>query len=324
MASETKDGVEPTMDPSVYDDLPDLETKEEVAAAAATSTKLAIAEDEAFDSSKVVAAAADGAGAGEGDGEDDGIHYAFVAIEKEFSCVKDRELREKFKQWNVDELSRLAAFRFDRRFDDAQTDAFLSDLFNSAAVRAAFVPVGARRAPAPITGKVTGVKYERLSVKQLSMDFFDKVAEEGLVVPESGSIKKRYDEEFEGVTVGDDLREMLLNPDSEHCDLFDDAEKNELLYHVFRRLVVGGSMCQFEDDWRPYLDATKTMYKELVSARRTATGAIAIGSTALAVTGWEGETALWPKDVDHNWCYVLIDPSKRNVIIWYGAWLPWW
>lgn len=215
------------------------------------------------------------------------------------------------------------SFRFNRRFEEDQTDAFLLDLLNSEEVRAVFNVVGPSRGPLPLSGKVTGVKHEKLMTRQLSMDFFDRVVDEGIVA-DTGYISKRYDEEFDGVTVSDDLREMLVNRDSEHEDLFSDEDKQELLFRVFRHLVVGGSMCQFEDNWTPYLEATKTLYKELVTAHRTSTGSIAVSSVVLSVTGIDCDTPLWPKDNDQNWLYVIVDPLKRDVTLFYGAWVSWW
>ena len=43
-----------------------------------------------------------------------------------------------------------------------------------------------------------------------------------------------------------------------------DEERKELILHVFKRLVVGGGACQYEDDMAPYLNTTKLIYKDLV------------------------------------------------------------
>ena len=54
---------------------------------------------------------------------------------------------------------------------------------------------------------------------------------------------------------------MLVNEDSDNAEIYSSAEKAELIYHVFRLLVVGGGMCQADDTMNGYLDMTKTLYK---------------------------------------------------------------
>ena len=48
------------------------------------------------------------------------------------------------------------------------------------------------------------------------------------------------------------------------CTELSDEERKELILHVFKRLVVGGGACQYEDDMAPYLNTTKLIYKDLV------------------------------------------------------------
>lgn len=74
---------------------------------------------------------------------------------------------------------------------------------------------------------------------------------------ESGYIRKTYDNVVDGVTIADLLHDCLLNPESDHADVFSDEEKKEFLYELFKMVVTGGSMCQFDDNWQPYLDTVK-------------------------------------------------------------------
>lgn len=57
---------------------------------------------------------------------------------------------------------------------------------------------------------------------------------------------------------------MLLMPDSEHYDIYNESERNEFIFRLFRHLCLGGAVCQYEDTVQPYLDATKAIYKDLV------------------------------------------------------------
>ena len=61
--------------------------------------------------------------------------------------------------------------------------------------------------------------------------------------------------------MSDRLRELLLNPDSDNADVFHPDQRQELLFHVFRALCVGGGVCQPDDRLEAYTQATKTLYK---------------------------------------------------------------
>jgi len=43
-------------------------------------------------------------------------------------------------------------------------------------------------------------------------------------------------------------------------------ERQEFLFHLFRRLVFGGAICQYEDTVYPYLHTLRALYKDVVSS----------------------------------------------------------
>ena len=52
---------------------------------------------------------------------------------------------------------------------------------------------------------------------------------------------------------------------------------------------------------------------------------VAVTSRVIAVEGTEREVpGLFPKDNDHNLCYLIVDPSKRRVVVWRNAWTSIW
>lgn len=57
---------------------------------------------------------------------------------------------------------------------------------------------------------------------------------------------------------------MLLDEESEEYNLYSREERNEFVFRIFQMLVLGGILCQFEDALEPYLDVTKSIYKDLV------------------------------------------------------------
>lgn len=68
--------------------------------------------------------------------------------------------------------------------------------------------------------------------------------------------------------VNDQLREMLVNENSENCALYSESEKKELIYQLFKLFAIGGELCQPEVDLEPYLNITKLAYKDLVTVYR--------------------------------------------------------
>ena len=77
------------------------------------------------------------------------------------------------------------------------------------------------------------------------------------------NVVKCYEDRFDGITIDDKLREMLVNEDSENAYVFEDEEKDEFLFHIFKRVCVGGGICQPEETVDKYLDLTKLLYVHL-------------------------------------------------------------
>lgn len=57
---------------------------------------------------------------------------------------------------------------------------------------------------------------------------------------------------------------MLLLEESDNYDIYSDLERNQFLFRLFKHLCIGGQVCQFEDNVQPYVDVTKSIYKDLI------------------------------------------------------------
>ena len=55
-----------------------------------------------------------------------------------------------------------------------------------------------------------------------------------------------------------------MNEDSEYWETFSKEDKKQLLYIIFRILVLGGSMTQPDETTEDYINFTKLIYKNLV------------------------------------------------------------
>ena len=58
--------------------------------------------------------------------------------------------------------------------------------------------------------------------------------------------------------------QCLLLEDSDNYDIFSEADRQEFLFVLFKHLCLGGAVCQYEDDIKPYMETTKLIYKDLV------------------------------------------------------------
>ena len=52
--------------------------------------------------------------------------------------------------------------------------------------------------------------------------------------------------------------------ESDNYDIFNESDRKEFLFQLFKHLCLGGEVCQFEDNVQAYLDFTKLLYKDLV------------------------------------------------------------
>ncbi|KAL1514952.1 hypothetical protein AB1Y20_004028 [Prymnesium parvum] len=244
--------------------------------------------------------------------------FTFHALEQGFKSLSSREAQDALHKWNLGPFMRTQTFRFDQRFSTEQLDGFLSDFFGDPNVQAA-LPVctapGAWGQLGPV--KQSAVRYQTLRATVLRLDFFDRLNAAGVV--RSGSIAKCFDVQCGDILVSDLLRKMLLDEESEEWDLFSPTERSELIFHVLRRLAIGGGMNQFDDGMETYLSLTKALYKDLVTVQKSSSGALQIASHIVQVTGIVGNQ-LFPRESPHNFCYVSIDPFARQVKCWYGAW----
>jgi hypothetical protein len=215
-------------------------------------------------------------------------------------------------------------------FRRGMADDFLAALFNSEAFRGNFQLLSGRGELSGMVGdRVAKVKYEALTCGETTLDMFDK-AVNGDVVRESGHVCGMMDVYLPGgITVADQLRgAFMLGEESEHADLFDNSDKREFLYHVMHRLVAGGALCQWEDDFNVYKDVCRDMYRDMVAVGKNATtGDLEVQSVVYQVTAaLQGDGAeavpLFPRDDESgnfNYMYVAVHPLRRSCSVWYGA-----
>ena len=76
-----------------------------------------------------------------------------------------------------------------------------------------------------------------------------------------GYIKHNFDEYLGDIQMSDHLKQSLLVEENEYYTVYPEEMRNEFLFYVFQRIVIGGALCQYEDYINEYIKATKAIYK---------------------------------------------------------------
>merc|ERR1712216_423500 len=156
--------------------------------------------------------------------------------------------------------------------------------------------------------------YQELTAKIVNLGLLRKLEDAGCVSG-TGLIQGRLEEDYEGVPIWDTVREALVMEESGLYDTFDEKDRREFLLHIFKRLILGGAMCQYDTCIKVYSDLTKKVYKDLATVRKNDAGDLEVVSWPVQVTSIGRGGHLFPK-MDRelqNFCYLSIDPIVRHV-----------
>ena len=270
--------------------------------------------------------------------EEHNLKYTFTPISdpSHYANVFKKENFQTLEKWGLIQNMELVKFRFNLNFELKDLDRFLKDLFNDKLVKANFSPINTiyvepkkdekkENSYYSSEGTIENFKFKRLSTSATSLDIFNTVYEVDICNQENGYIKKDFDEYVEDIQVSDKLKQALLMEESEYYCAFSEEIRKEFLFHIFKRIVVGGSLCQYEDTIYEYLNMTKNFYKDLVSASKDPDSKeIYIRSTVLEITDIEKQNIFKTKNHPQNFFYVIIDPYQRCVHLWYHKWVAFW
>ncbi|KAH9491804.1 hypothetical protein Btru_029548 [Bulinus truncatus] len=158
-------------------------------------------------------------------------------------------------------------FTFDQFFQLYEIDKFALDFFKDSNVIANVQVSNDSGSTTSIGIKAGRVEVKYVPCSILSMTFFDKIMD-GEIAREGGDVKKCFDDFMQDFTISDNLRQMLLNEDSDVYCQYNEKEREEFLFLLFSHLCLGGRLCQYEDNVQPYLDITKALYKDLISVQK--------------------------------------------------------
>lgn len=238
--------------------------------------------------------------------------YEFQLLKKKLPSFDNTDFKELLTKWNLDLGLHVWSFSFNKAYYHNPKE-FVHSLLTDPTVMHIMTPSVATWDKSL---SIESVKAKHLNCSLTSMKFFDRLTEEN-IVRESGYIMKCFDTVFEGITIADELRKMLIDDDSVNFDVYSEDERDEVMFRLFKAFVIGGPICQYEDEIKPYLDITKSFYKDLVCVQKSVESEeIKVVSEAFDVKILdERSEAVFPRDADHqqSFAYVIIDPVKRHV-----------
>lgn len=240
------------------------------------------------------------------------LHYTFEPYGKEWpSLMNNSTTKEVWDKWGLSTYRHVSSYRIigTHKFDPLAIDSFLSDFFNNSTVRETLRIFPHRISNAqstnglPLQGIVNKVKYTPVRTTVTSMEFFDRLITEDIVL-DGGYIKKTYENTIQGIPVSDLLRQTFLDPDNESGagysidkDLSSiytyGTDREEFIYQLMKYVLTGGEMCQYEDNWELYCQYVKLLYKDLITVTReenntSGESKITVASYVYRIHGLEG------------------------------------
>lgn len=240
--------------------------------------------------------------------------FEFEVTTKKFLTFNSKEVKTDLTRWDLGSRISLTTFTYNNFFKDYQAKDFAYDFFNDPTVQASLKVFSANQRQLVSWGshEIKECQVEIVPCSITSMDFFDRLKTPGMV-REMGALYKCLDEDIEGFIVSDELHKMLLSEESEHWEMFSEEERGEFLFLLFKHLVLGGPICQYDDLIERYLEVAKNLYKEFITVQKSSeTKKIEIVSKILKVSAWDSDICWYPGD-EHaqTFCYLVLNPVNR-------------
>ena len=236
----------------------------------------------------------------------------------------DKSTAELLNKWGLTHSLFKSTFSLDRPFREYQAEKIVRDFFtdpnNSIYFRS---PAGAS-----VNLAIDCLNVTPIACTVTSMSFFDRLYVESSLdgpglVRKSGHICGCFEDNYDGMYIGDELRKMFASDESDHLGIFSETETNEFIYALLKLVCLGGSINQYEDTLQPYLEVVLQLYRNLISVvKDPVTELIHTNSLVYSVTGYKQDKLIFPSSHSHpqNVCYAIIDPTRKHFTTFYHIW----
>ncbi|XP_011504629.1 PREDICTED: uncharacterized protein C11orf70 homolog [Ceratosolen solmsi marchali] len=244
--------------------------------------------------------------------------YTFTPLlARQYMGIDNKDTQDYFRKWGIHGNIGIQNFSFNEEFQPYNkyqiAEAFFKD---DIVVKSLLHKDGDSWINKSI--KAECVEVCTVACTILDMSFFDKLMDpENKIVFNTGKIRQRYETVVDDFVICDNLRGMLLDTECPEYNLFTDEERQEFIFRIFELLVLGGVLCQFENEIKPYLDITRSIYKDLITVQLHEQGQnLSIGTTVLQVVAKNSQgEAFFPtnSELRQNIGFLLIDGLNRQI-----------
>lgn len=193
--------------------------------------------------------------------EDVKFSFTYVDDTSHYSNIFNQDTYKILEKWGLMQNMEFLKFRFNMNLDIKDLDKFVKEFFNDVNVRKYFRPLESVYIMLEGKSQIENIVFNKLSTKSTNMDIFNVLFENNICTGESGYIQKDFEDYLDEILISDKLKQSLIVEDSEYYCIFNEEIRNEFLFHIFKRVVLGGSLCQYEDYITDYLNITKSIYK---------------------------------------------------------------
>ncbi|KAH0788952.1 flagellar basal body protein [Histomonas meleagridis] len=172
------------------------------------------------------------------------------------------------------------------------------------------------RTPGLPSTQISSVGFETLKTNVIGPNFFKKLwsGPVKLVrdVPKH-PIYKCMDRRLQDIWISDLLQTALLDDESDEYAQFTEDDRRELIFRIMKAVVIGGDVCQFEDNWDNYEPIIISLYKDVIgqSVVKNTSGAISVVARSFSITKINGNDIR--TDFDRSFCIVTIDTIGKKV-----------
>ncbi|XP_043077693.1 cilia- and flagella-associated protein 300 [Puntigrus tetrazona] len=237
---------------------------------------------------------------------------------KRFTFQQDPTISRLLMKWSMLGRITVQAFNFDQSFQSYRSNDFVWNFFQDPCVKSNLKTLDTSGSWTLLGKDITHANAEVVPCTEVSVDIFDPLYSNGVLRP-SGHIVKCYHEIYSDF---DELRRLLLEEDSDNYHVISLHDRQEFLFRLFKHMVLGGELCQYEDAISPYIETAKVMYKDLVSVQKDPdTKEIRVVTTILKVSAYDHSGLCYPSATENEqtFAYLCIDPFKRHVYVLYHS-----
>ena len=166
--------------------------------------------------------------------------------------------------------------------------------------------------------KIENIEFETLTTNSTGKNFWKKLwtSPNNIIRNSSGHyISKCPDHHIKGMWLSDLLQVAIFDEDSEEFKIFTKEDRKELLFHIMKFCVIGGEICQYEDEWDIYEPIITSLYKDLIgqSIVKNSSGSLTIISRAFLLTKINNLNI--SNDLNRSFYIIVIDSISKKIRI---------